>query len=174
MNKLINIFEYESLAPKYLSLMALDYYTSGAWDEVTLQDNPTAYKKYKLRARMLVDVSQGNLSTKVLGQLIKMPILIAPTALQCLAHPEEELATARVAADNGLSTMSTKSLENLALAANVPKSLWFQIYVYRDRSLTRTLVERAEVAGYQALCLTVDAQILGVREWGSQRNFTGR
>jgi 4-hydroxymandelate oxidase len=97
-----------------------------------------------------------------------MPILIAPMAFQCLAHPEGELATARVAADNGtimiLSTMSTKSLEHVTLAANVPKSLWFQLYVHRDRSLTRTLVERAEVTGYQELCLTVDAPILGVRE----------
>lgn len=67
MNKPINICEYESLAPKYLSLMALDDYTSGAWDEMTLGDNRTAYKKYKLRPRMLVDVSQRNLSTKILG-----------------------------------------------------------------------------------------------------------
>ena len=176
MNKPINIFEYESLAPKYLSQMALDYYASGAWDEVTLRDNRTAYEKYKLRPRMLVDVSQRNLSTKILGQLMKMPILIAPMAFQCLAHPEGELATARVAADHGitmvLSTMSTKSLEDVALATNVPQSLWFQLYVHRDRFLTRTLVERAEAAGYQALCLTVDAPVLGVRERDRRNQFT--
>lgn len=103
MNKPINIFEYESLAPKYLSQMALDYYASGAWDEVTLRDNRTAYEKYKLRPRMLVDVSQRNLSTKILGQLMKMPILIAPMAFQCLAHLEGGLATARVAADHGIT-----------------------------------------------------------------------
>ncbi|ABG51616.1 FMN-dependent alpha-hydroxy acid dehydrogenase [Trichodesmium erythraeum IMS101] len=176
MNKPINIFEYESLAPKYLSQMALDYYASGAWDEVTLRDNRTAYEKYKLRPRMLVDVSQRNLSTKILGQLMKMPILIAPMAFQCLAHPEGELATARVAADHGitmvLSTMSTKSLEDVALATNVPQSLWFQLYVHRDRFLTRTLVERAKAAGYQALCLTVDAPVLGVRERDRRNQFT--
>ncbi len=176
MNKPINIFEYESLAPQYLSQMALDYYASGAWDEITLRDNRTAYEKYKLRPRMLVDVSQRNLTTKILGQHIKMPILIAPMAFQCLAHPEGELATAKVAAELGitmvLSTMSTKSLENVALATNVPKSLWFQLYVHRDRSLTRALVERAELAGYQALCLTVDAPILGVRERDRKNQFT--
>ncbi|NEP89628.1 MAG: alpha-hydroxy-acid oxidizing protein [Okeania sp. SIO2C2] len=176
MNKPINIFEYGSLATQHLSQMALDYYSSGAWDEITLQDNRTAYERYKLRPRMLVNVSQRNLTTKILGQHIKMPILIAPMAFQCLAHPEGELATARVAADLGtimvLSTMSTKSLEDVALAPNVPKNFWFQLYVHRDRGLTRALVERAEAAGYQALCLTVDAPILGRRERDRRNKFT--
>ncbi|NES66664.1 MAG: alpha-hydroxy-acid oxidizing protein, partial [Okeania sp. SIO2D1] len=95
MNKPINIFEYGSLAIQNLSQMARDYYASGAWDEITLQDNRIAYERYKLRPRMLVNVSQRNLTTKILGQHIKMPILIAPMAFQCLAHPEGELATAR-------------------------------------------------------------------------------
>lgn len=176
MNKPINIFEYGSLATQHLSQMALDYYASGAWDEITLQDNRTAYQRYKLRPRMLVNVSQRNLTTKILGQHIKMPILIAPMAFQCLAHPEGELATARVAANLGtimvLSTMSTKSLEDVALAPNVPKNFWFQLYVHRDRALTRALVERAEAAGYQALCLTVDAPILGRRERDRRNKFT--
>ena len=85
--KPINIFEYEFSAPKYLSQMALDYYVSGAWDEITLIDYPTAYEKYKLWPRMLIDFSQGNLSTKILGQPMKMRILIAPMPFQFLAHP---------------------------------------------------------------------------------------
>ncbi|MGB3510213.1 MAG: alpha-hydroxy acid oxidase [Microcoleaceae cyanobacterium] len=176
MNKPINLFGYESLAPQNLSQMALDYYASGAWDEITLRDNRTAYERYKFRPRMLVDVSQRNLTTKILGQHISMPILIAPMAFQCLATPKGELATAKVAADLGtimvLSTLSTKKLEDVALASNLPKSLWFQLYVHRDRSLTRALVERAEAAGYQALCLTVDAPILGRRERDRQNQFT--
>ncbi|NEO55467.1 MAG: alpha-hydroxy-acid oxidizing protein [Okeania sp. SIO3B5] len=176
MNKPINVFEYESLATQHLSQMALDYYASGAWDEITLQDNRTAYERYKLLPRMLVNVNQRNLTTKILGQHIKMPILIAPMAFQCLAHPEGELATARVAADLGtimvLSTMSTKSLEDVALAPNEPKNFWFQLYVHRDRAITRALVERAEAAGYQALCLTVDAPILGRRERDRRNKFT--
>lgn len=176
MKKPINLFEYESLAPQNLSQMALDYYASGAWDEITLRDNRTAYERYKLRPRMLVDVSQRNLTTKILGQHISMPVLIAPMAFQCLAHPEGELATAKVAADLGttmvLSTLSTKKLEDVALASNMPKSLWFQLYVHRDRALTQALVERAEVAGYQALCLTVDAPILGRRERDRRNEFT--
>lgn len=176
MNKPINLFEYESLAPQYLSQMALDYYASGAWDEITLRDNRAAYERYKLRPRMLIDVSQRNLTTKILGQSIQMPILIAPMAFQCLAHPEGELATAKVAAKLGtimvLSTFSTKKLEDVALASNLQKKLWFQLYVHRDRQLTRALVERAEAAGYQALCLTVDAPILGQRERDRRNKFT--
>ncbi len=176
MNKPINLFEYESLAAQNLSQMALDYYASGAWDEITLRDNRAAYERYKLRPRMLVDVSQRNLTTKILGQHISIPILIAPMAFQCLAHPKGELATAKVAAHFGttmvLSTLSTKKLEDVALASNLPKSLWFQLYVHRDRQLTRALVERAEAAGYQALCVTVDAPILGQRERDHRNQFS--
>ena len=118
MNQPINLFEYESMATQYLSPMALDYYASGAWDEVTLGDNRAAFARYKLRPRMLVDVSQRNLKTEVLGQSVEMPILVAPMAFQCLAHPDGELATAKAAADLGagmvLSTMSTQSLEDVA------------------------------------------------------------
>ncbi|NEO62313.1 MAG: alpha-hydroxy-acid oxidizing protein, partial [Moorea sp. SIO4G2] len=118
MNQPINLFEYEALAPQYLSSMALDYYASGAWDEVTLRDNRAAFEQIKLRPRMLVDVSQRDLSTQILDQFLPIPILVAPMAFQCLANPEGELATARAAAEVGaimvLSTMSTKPLEAVA------------------------------------------------------------
>ncbi|MBD1807083.1 amino acid adenylation domain-containing protein [Microcoleus sp. FACHB-SPT15] len=171
----INLFEYESLASQYLSEMALGYYTGGAWDEVTLRDNREAFERFKLSPRMLVDVSHRDLSTQILGQAVRMPILIAPTAFQCLAHPEGEMATRRAAAEMGvamvLSTMSTKSLEEVA---SVPMSTpqWFQLYIHHDRALTRALVERAEAAGFSALCLTVDAQLAGSREKSRRNPFT--
>ncbi len=168
--------------------MALDYYASGAWDEITLRDNRTAFEQLKLRPRMLVDVSQRDLSTQILGQSVQMPILVAPMAFQCLAHPQGELATAKAAAGLGtvmtLSTLSTKSLEHVASASpqwhqpepeNSPKThnpLWFQLYVHRDRALTRSLVERAEAAGFSAICLTVDAPVLGCRERDRRNQFT--
>lgn len=175
MNKPINLFEYESLAPQYLSKMALDYYASGAWDEVTLRENRTAFDRYKLRPRMLVDVSQRDLRTQVLGQSLQMPILISPMAFQCLAHPEGEVGSAKAAAELGsammLSTLSTKSIEEVAkVRKETPQ--WFQLYVHRDRSLSRALVERAESAGYSALCLTVDAPLLGRRERDRRNEFT--
>jgi 4-hydroxymandelate oxidase len=172
--KPINLFEYEAIASKNLSQMAWDYFASGAGDEVTLRDNRAAFERLKLRPRMLVDVSQRDLRTTILGRSLSMPILIAPMAFQCLAHPEGEIATARVASKLGvgkiLSTMATKSIEEVAAAGNGAPQ-WFQLYVHRDRGLTRALVERAYQAGFSALCLTVDAPMLGRRERDTRHQF---
>lgn len=172
----INLFEYENLAKEHLSKMAFDYYSSGAWDEVTLQDNRAAFERIKLRPRMLVDVSQPNLSTSILGQPLQLPLLIAPMAFQCLAHPEGEIATAKAAASAGvgmvLSTMATKSIEEVATVGESQNALqWFQLYIHKDLGLTRSLVERAYAAGYKALCLTVDAPVLGQRERDRRNEF---
>ncbi|MER3492925.1 MAG: alpha-hydroxy-acid oxidizing enzyme [Mastigocladus sp. ERB_26_2] len=177
--KPLNLFEYEQQAQKCLPPMAWDYYASGAWDEITLRDNHAAFDRIKLRPRVLVDVSNRNFTTKILDQPLQMPLLIAPMAFQCLADPEGELATAKAASSAGvgmvLSTMSTKSLEEVAQAyhSQTPDApLWFQLYIHRDRNLTRALVERAEAAGYQALCVTVDAPVLGRRERDTRNQFT--
>lgn len=172
--KPINLFEYETQALGHLSQMALDYYASGAWDEITLRDNRAAFERFKLRPRMLVDVSKRDLSTTILGQSLQLPVLIAPMAFQCLAHAEGEIATAKAAAKLGtamvLSTLATKSLEAVASVRNQTPQ-WFQLYVHRDRALTRALVERAHAAGFQALCLTVDAPVLGSRERDKRNQF---
>jgi 4-hydroxymandelate oxidase len=170
----INLFEYQTLAAQQLPQMTLDYYASGAWDEITLRDNRAAFERYKLRPRMLVDVSQRDLSTEILGQSLPLPILIAPMAFQCLAHPEGEIATAKAAAKLGsvmvLSTLATKSMEDVArVKGGIPQ--WFQLYVHRDRGLTKALVERAYAAGYQALCLTVDCPLVGRREKDTRNQF---
>ena len=172
--KPINLFEYQTLACQQLSPMARDYYASGSWDEITLRDNRAAFERYKLRPRMLVDVSQRDLSTTILGQSLPLPILIAPMAFQCLAHPEGEIATAKAAASLGsvmvLSTLATTSIEDVAsVSSQTPQ--WFQLYVHRDRGLTRALVERAHAAGFQALCLTVDGPVLGKREKDIHNQF---
>ena len=170
----INLFEYQTLAAQQLPQMALDYYASGAWDEITLRDNRAAFERYKLRPHMLVDVSHRDLTTTILGQILPSPILIAPMAFQCLAHPEGEVATALAAAKLGsvmiLSTLATKSIEDVATVRNSTPQ-WFQLYVHRDRSLTRALVERAYASGFQALCLTVDAPVLGRRERDTHNQF---
>jgi 4-hydroxymandelate oxidase len=177
-NRPINLFEYERIAKNHLSSMAFDYYSSGAWDEVTLQDNQAAFQRIKLRPRMLVDVSERSLTTTVLGQPLQLPLLIAPMAFQCLAHPDGEVATASAAAASGvgmvLSTLSNKSIEEVASLSPSFKDAWqwFQLYIHKDRSLTRSLVERAYKAGYKALCLTVDAPVLGCREKDKRNEFT--
>lgn len=171
----INLFEYEEQAKQRLSQMAFDYYASGAWDEVTLRENRAVFERVKLYPRVFVDVSQPNLTTEVLGQSLQMPLLIAPMAFQCLAHPDGELATMRAAAQTGvgmiLSTCSNQSLEAVATVPATPPR-WFQLYIHRDRALTQELVERAYKAGYQALCITVDAPILGIRERDKRNQFT--
>ncbi|MBV8885499.1 MAG: alpha-hydroxy-acid oxidizing protein, partial [Chroococcidiopsidaceae cyanobacterium CP_BM_RX_35] len=161
-----------------LSVMARDYYASGAWDEITLRDDRAAFERFRLRPRMLVDVSDRSMNVMVLGQPLALPILVAPMAFQCLAHPDGELATAKAAAQMGtvmiLSTLSTKPLEAVATASQASTgtpSLWFQLYVYRDRGLTKALVERAYAAGFAALCLTVDAPVLGQRERDHRNRF---
>ncbi|MGA7936665.1 MAG: alpha-hydroxy acid oxidase [Kovacikia sp.] len=174
----LSVLEYEHCAAQQLSPMSWDYYASGAWDEVTLRDNRAAFERLRLRPRMLVNVSDRQMNVTVLGQPLALPILVAPMAFQCLAHPDGELATTRAAAQIGtvmvLSTLSTKPLESVAAVSQTltgtPRP-WFQLYVHRDRGLTKALVERAYAAGFAALCLTVDAPVLGQRERDRRNRF---
>jgi len=138
-----------------------------------LRENRAAFSRIRLRPRILVDVSNIDLATSVLGFQIDMPIMVAPTALHKLAHPEGELATARAAAAANtlmvLSSSSSCSMEEVA--ATGPGFRFFQLYVYKDRNITRTLVRRAEQAGYQAIVLTVDTPRLGRREADIRNGF---
>jgi len=169
----INLYDLEAIAKATLPRMAYDYYASGAHDEITVRENHTAYDRIRLRYRVLRDISQRDLSTTVLEQRISMPVLVAPTAFQRMAHPDGEVATARAASKAGtvmiLSTLSTSSIEEVMEVATGP--VWFQLYVYKDRGATAGLVERAESAGCSALVLTVDAQIWGRRERDVRNRF---
>lgn len=164
-SSLICVRDFEKAARAALSRMTWDYYRSGADAERTLRENLRAYRRWDIHYRVLVDVAHRELKTDVLGIPVSMPILIAPTAYQRLAHPEGELATARAAADAGtiytLSTLATTSIEDVASVSTGPR--WFQLYVHKDRELTASLVLRAEAAGYKALVLTVDTPVLGRR-----------
>src|SRR4051812_20109653 len=153
--------------------MALGYYASGAHDEITLRANRSAFEKIPLHYRVLVDVSDRDLSTTVLGARVSMPVLVAPTAFQGLAHPDRELATVRAAGKAGtlmaLSTLATSSIDEVCAAASGP--VWFQLYVFKDRGATEALVRRAEASGMKALVLTVDAPLLGRRERDVRNRF---
>ena len=168
------VADLEEIARRRLTRQVYDYYAGGAEDETTLAANVAAFGEVFLRPRALVDVGRVDLSTTVLGTRVSMPILVAPTAYQRMAHPEGELATARAAGTAGTlmvaSTIATSSLEEIARAATGP--LWFQLYVQPDRSLSRDLAKRAEEAGYKALCLTVDTPQLGRRERDVRNGFT--
>jgi 4-hydroxymandelate oxidase len=162
----VNLHDLEALAADAVERTAWDYYRSGAHDEHTLRDNVEAWRRYKLRYRVLVDVSERSTKTTVLGHEVAAPILVAPTAFHRLAHPEGELASVRGAGDAGtifiLSSLSNTAMEDVVKAASGP--VFFQLYVYKDREATKALVARAEDAGCEAIVLTVDAPVLGTRE----------
>ena len=162
----VNVHDYETRARERMDAAAYDYYAGGAGDELTLSANRAAFKRVWLRPRMLTGVQEVDLSTTWLGERVSMPIGLAPTALNRLGHPDGELAVARAAGAAGVvmgcSTIASTMLEDTAAAASGP--LWFQLYVYRDREVTRDLVARADAAGCRALILTVDTPRLGRRE----------
>jgi 4-hydroxymandelate oxidase len=169
-----NLLELEALARERLDPATFDFIAGGAEDEVTLRRNREDFERIALRPRVLVDVSNLDMVTTVLGAPISMPVLLAPAAGHKLCCTDGEAATARVAAAAGtimiLSTLSTLSIEEVAQGAAGPK--WFQLYVYKDREITRMLVQRAEAAGYQALCLTVDVPVIGHRERDLRSGFS--
>lgn len=169
-----NLLELEGLARERIEPGAFDYIAGGADDEVSLRRNQADFGRITLRPRMLVDVSNVDTSTTVLGTPVTMPVMLAPTAGHKMCCDEGELVTAKAATDAGtimiLSTLSTTPLEEVAAAAPGPK--WFQLYVYKDREITRHLVQRAEASGYKALCLTVDVPFIGHRERDLRNAFS--
>lgn len=170
----INLSEFERHARTHLPKQIFDYYRSGAHDEHTLRDNSDAFTRILLRPRALVDVSRIDQSTTILGAKVSSPICVAPTAMQCMAHPDGELATARAAASVGalmcLSSLSTTNLSVIG-AATPAGPRWFQLYIYRDRSVTLNLVRAAEAAGFLAIALTVDTPFFGTREDDVRNGF---
>ncbi|XP_063172168.1 2-Hydroxyacid oxidase 1 [Candoia aspera] len=162
----ICIADFEQYAKKFLQKSVYDYYKSGADDQQTLAENVAAFSRLKLYPRMLKNVSTLDLSTCILGERISMPICVAATAMQCMAHADGEIATARACRSRGtgmmLSSWSTTSIEEVAQAA--PETiLWLQLYIYKDRDVTKSLVRRAEKAGYRGIFVTVDTPYLGKR-----------
>jgi len=159
----VNIWDYERLAEDKLDANAHAYFAGGAGDEVTLRDNVAAFERRKLRPRVLVDVAEVSTVTTVLGTEIALPVVIAPLAMQRLAHPDGEEATARAAAAAG-TIMCLSSAATCAPAELSEGQRWFQIYVWRPRTKTEAAIEQAVASGYSALVLTVDVPYLGRRE----------
>jgi isopentenyl diphosphate isomerase/L-lactate dehydrogenase-like FMN-dependent dehydrogenase len=158
--------DFEPLARAVLSPEAWAYISGGSWDEVSLRENVAAFQRRVLRPRVLVDVSTIDTSTTLLGARVRMPIGVAPTALQGLVHDEGEVVPARVAGRMGLpyvlSTFSSRSVETVGAVGRGVR--WFQLYVQKDRHLAERLVHRASEAGFGAIVLTVDLPRPGYRE----------
>jgi isopentenyl diphosphate isomerase/L-lactate dehydrogenase-like FMN-dependent dehydrogenase len=170
----VNVADYERLAAEQLDEGPLGYFAGGAGDERTLRENVAAFARRKLRPRVLVDVSAVSPATTVLGTPVSMPLLVGPTALQRMAHPDGEPGMARAAAGAGtimvLSTIATSTPAEVAHAApDAPR--WFQVYCFKDRQITRALVDQAVDTGYKALAVTVDAPRAGRRERDFRSGF---
>lgn len=174
---IVNLHDFEAVARERLDRRAFGYYASGAGDERTLRDNLASWSRWRLLPRVLAGSRTPDLATTVLGAATALPFGIAPAALQGMAHPDGELATARAAAGHGvpfvLSTASNRSLEEVAAAipADAPGPRWFQLYVEHDLGHARELVLRAEAAGYGAIVLTVDLPVAGYRERDLRNRF---
>src|SRR3954464_12448397 len=170
----VNVADYERLAADRLAEGPLGYYAGGAGDERTLRENVAAYARHALRPRVLVDVGEVSTATTVLGTEIALPVIVAPVALQKMAHPDREPGMARAAAASGtlmcVSTLATATAREISAAApGAPR--WFQLYVLRDRGVTHALVDEAVACGYKALVLTVDAPRAGRRERDLRTGF---
>ena len=163
---ILNLDSLETLARERLDPMLFDYIAGGAGDEWTLAENRAAWSRIQLLPRMLRGVAERRLETTVLGTPVSFPVLVPPMGFHGLCHDDAEIATARATAAEGTifcaSTVSNRSLEAIADAGAGPR--WFQLYVYRDKGITRSLVERAAASRYSALCLTIDTPLAGARE----------
>jgi len=178
-----NVADLRRLAKRRLPGGVFDYIDGGAEDEITLAGNQRAYSEIGLRPRVLRGLSQIDTSAVILGRPSPMPLILAPTGFTRIADPQGELAVARAAAragvPYGLSTLSTRSIEEVAHASDSvtwggdgERRLWFQVYTWRDRGLVKEMVERAAACHYEALILTVDLAVLGRRERDVRRGFS--
>ena len=162
----VTVDDFRRIARRRLPRGVFDYIDGGAEDERTMVGNAASFANLEFLPNVLRDVSRIDTSTTLLGKHIPLPLVLAPTGYSRIAHSQGELSVARAAARAGLpyslSTMSTRSIEEVAAASDGPK--WFQVYTWKDRGLVRELVERARAADYEALWLTVDTAVLGRRE----------
>lgn len=159
------IEDLKELYKKRVPRMFYDYAESGSWTESTFRDNEAAFSRIKLRQKILVDMEGRNLSTKMIGEDVAMPVALAPTGLTGMQYPDGEIHAARAAEKFGvpfcLSTMSVCSIEDVA--QNTMRPFWFQLYVMKDKDYISRLIQRAKDAGCSALVLTLDLQIMGQR-----------
>jgi L-lactate dehydrogenase (cytochrome) len=170
----ITIEDLRRSARRRLPRAVFDFIDGGAADEVTLRRNRAIFDRYTFRPRVLRDVSRLDISTQIFGQRLDLPVIVSPTGQAGMAWPYGEIAAARAAHRKGtlytLSTHSNCSIEDVAREA--PGPLWFQLYVWQNRDLTRSFVERARAAGYRALALTVDVPVISKRERDIRNGFT--
>lgn len=170
----LNIADLRLAARRRLPKTIFEFVDGGSQDEITLRRNRSDFERWAFMTRVMTDVSTRDLSTTVLGTPCAFPLILAPTGLAGIVRRQGELAGSRGAAKAGLpyclSTMASCTIEQIAAASPVDR--WFQLYVFRDRGITRSMIERARASGCKALVLTVDTKMQGPRERDMRNGFT--
>ncbi|HEV2006522.1 MAG TPA: alpha-hydroxy acid oxidase, partial [Candidatus Limnocylindrales bacterium] len=174
-DRIATLADFEPLARERMAPADFDFVAGGSWDEVSLAENVAAWRGFRFVPRVLTGVRDVDLHGSFLGIASSMPVAIAPMATQAMAHPDAEIAMARAAASAGipfcLSTSASTAMEDVASGAPDADRL-FQLYLVRDLGYTRSLVERADAAGYRAIVLTVDLPVLGFRDRDRRNGFS--
>jgi L-lactate dehydrogenase (cytochrome) len=169
-----SIEDLRRIARRRLPGGVFDYIDGGAEDEVAMDRNTRGFRELEFVPRVLRDMGNVDTTGTILGREVPLPLILAPTGFTRIAHPPGELAVARAAERAGLpyslSTMGTRSVEEVAAVSSGSK--WFQVYVWRDKGLLKDMILRAAEAGFEVLCITVDAAMLGRRERDVRRGFT--
>ncbi|HEU4393403.1 MAG TPA: alpha-hydroxy acid oxidase [Solirubrobacterales bacterium] len=171
---LINVADFERVAAEKLDAGTWGYFAGGAGDELTLRENVEAWRRWRLRPRVLTGAGAPSTEVELLGGPLSMPLLVAPVAYQRLVDPEGEIGMARAAVEAGtvmcLSTLATTRPSELAAAVPAGRR-WFQLYCFRDEGVTGALVEEAVASGFEAIVVTVDAPPGGNRERDLRTGF---
>jgi len=174
LDRAANISDLRAMAKRRLPGGVFDYIDGGAEDEKTLARNSDHFDRWSFRPRVLRDVTNTDTSVDLFGATIPYPLVLAPTGFSRIADSQGELSVARAAERAGLpyslSSLATRSIEEVAEVSNGSK--WFQVYVWKDRGIVKEMVGRAQQAGYDAICITVDFATLGRRERDVRRGFT--
>ncbi|EED14292.1 mitochondrial cytochrome b2, putative [Talaromyces stipitatus ATCC 10500] len=171
-----NLLDFESVAREVMKNTAWAYYSSGADDEITMRENHTAFHKVWFRPRILVDVEKVDFSTTMLGSKTSVPFYITATALGKLGHPEGEVVLTKAAHNHEviqmIPTLASCSFDEIVDARKGEQVQWLQLYVNKDRAITKRIVQHAEKRGCKALFITVDAPQLGRREKDMRVKFS--
>ncbi|KAF5354686.1 hypothetical protein D9756_005491 [Leucocoprinus leucothites] len=175
LDEILNLHDFEAIARQVMPEKAWAYYSSAADDEITNRENHAAYHRIWFRPRVLRNVTKVDWSTTILGHRSRMPLYITATALGKLGHPDGELNLTRAAAKHGviqmIPTLASCSFDEIMDAAQPGQVQFFQLYVNKDRSVTKRIVQHAEKRGIKGLFITVDAPQLGRREKDMRMKF---
>lgn len=175
LSRLVSYRDWEAKAKEVLGYEAFDYVSEGAGEELTLEENRRSLDRYRISPRVLMGITEVSTSVNLIGMKLSSPLILAPVGGQGRLHPNGDIETAKAAARTDttfcVSTVSTKSLEEISVHAGQSHS-FFQLYLHDDDDFNRSLVNRAEKSGYDAIMLTVDGPSIGRRLRSLRNGFS--